>query len=56
VNFDWRTASIIIGIIILVMVIAAAQFLKREPAEIGTVALDDDRTDNERREVKNESY
>jgi MFS family permease len=34
-NFSWRTSGIILGITVLVVVISAAQFLKRDPGEIG---------------------
>ena len=33
--YDWRTAYIIIGIITLVLIISASQFLKRDPYQIG---------------------
>ncbi len=33
--YGWRTCYIIVGIIALVVVIVAAQFLKRDPAQIG---------------------
>jgi len=36
-TYDWRTSYIIMGIIILVFIILAAQFLKRDPAKIGQV-------------------
>lgn len=34
-SYGWRTAYIIIGIIAMVFTISAAQFLKRDPAQIG---------------------
>jgi MFS family permease len=34
-TYDWRTSYIILGSIALVVVISAAQFLKRDPAQIG---------------------
>jgi MFS family permease len=33
--YGWRDAYIIIGILILVVIVAGAQFLKRDPAEMG---------------------
>jgi len=35
VNYTWRTACIIIGIAVLILVVSAAQFLKRDPTEVG---------------------
>ncbi len=37
-GYDWRTAYIIMSIIMLIIVVAAAQFLKRDPAVIGLSA------------------
>lgn len=34
-TYDWRTAYIAIGIIGLVIIVSAAQFLKRDPAQMG---------------------
>ncbi len=34
-TYDWRTAYIAIGIIGLVIIVTAAQFLKRDPAQMG---------------------
>lgn len=34
-TYDWRTSYIIIGIIILVVIIFAARFLRRDPEQIG---------------------
>ena len=33
--YDWRSAYIIIGLVAMIFVIAAAQFIKRDPAQIG---------------------
>ena len=38
-NYDWRTAYIIIGIATLTIVIIAALFLRRDPGEIGLLPL-----------------
>ncbi|MFC2047244.1 MFS transporter, partial [Chloroflexota bacterium] len=37
-NYGWRQSYIIVGVIILVLVISAAQFLKRDPAQLGLLA------------------
>ncbi len=34
-NYNWRTACVIIGIVVLIIVVSLAQFLKRDPAEVG---------------------
>ena len=34
-NYGWRTSYIIIGIIALVLIIIAAQFLRRDPGQVG---------------------
>lgn len=34
-NYHWRTACVVIGIAVFIVVILAAQFLKRDPAEAG---------------------
>jgi len=34
-TYDWRTACIVIGIIGLVIIVSAAQFLRRDPAQMG---------------------
>ncbi len=34
-NYNWRTAYIIIGLVTLVFIISAAQFLRRDPAQMG---------------------
>jgi len=33
--YSWRTSYIIVGIIVLVLVILAAQFLRRDPSQVG---------------------
>ncbi|MRR17642.1 MAG: MFS transporter [Deltaproteobacteria bacterium] len=38
-NFGWRTSYIMIGLTVLILVIASAQMLKRDPSEIGQSAL-----------------
>ncbi len=45
---DWRITSSIIGGITLLVALAAAQFLKRDPAQVGRLALGDIQTDAER--------
>jgi len=41
--YDWRTSYVIIGIVALVLVLVAAQFLKRDPAQIGQLPYGQDR-------------
>ena len=36
-TYDWRTSYIILGSVVLVVVILAAQFLRRDPSQIGQV-------------------
>ena len=38
-NFGWRTSYIMIGLTVMILVIASAQMLKRDPSEIGQSAL-----------------
>ena len=38
-NFGWRNSYIIVGLTVLVVVIINAQFLKRDPSQIGVSAL-----------------
>ena len=35
--YDWRTSYLVMGIIVLVVVVLAAQFLRRDPTKIGQV-------------------
>jgi MFS family permease len=46
--YDWRTAYIVVGIIALVLIILAAQFIKRDPSQVGQLPYGAD-------EVKTES-
>jgi len=42
-TYDWRPAYIIIGIVTLVFIILAAQFLKRDPRQIGQLPYGEDK-------------
>ena len=42
--YEWRTSYIIIGIIVLVIVVIAAQFLKRDPTQIGQLPYGEDKS------------
>ena len=42
-NYGWRLSYVIVGIIVLVVILSAAQFLKRDPAQIGQLAYDESR-------------
>lgn len=44
VAFDWRTSFIVIGIVVLVVALPAAMFLKRDPGKIGKQALGENET------------
>jgi len=37
-TYDWRTSFIILGVIIFVVVISVAQFMKRDPAQVGQLS------------------
>ena len=37
--YGWRTSFLIMGVFVLISVLAAAQFMKRDPAEIGAVPV-----------------
>lgn len=37
-NYGWRTSYIVIGSIVLVLIMLAAQFLRRDPAQMGQLA------------------
>jgi len=45
--YDWRPAYIILGIITLVLIIVAAQFLKRDPHQIGQLPYGEDKVKQE---------
>ena len=47
-SWGWRTSCIIIGIVVLVLIILAAQFLRRDPSQMGLLPYGED-------EVKAES-
>ncbi|MFC1942124.1 MFS transporter [Chloroflexota bacterium] len=44
-NYGWRNAYIALGAIVLVIVIVTAQFLKRDPAQMGQVPYGDSKTE-----------
>ena len=45
--YDWRPAYIILGIITLILIIVAAQFLKRDPHQIGQLPYGEDKVKQE---------
>jgi len=46
-TYDWRPAYIIVGIVTLVFIILAAQFLKRDPRQIGQLPYGEDKVKQE---------
>ncbi len=46
-SYDWRTSYIIIGGIVLVSILLAAQFLKRDPYQMGLVPYGESEVDDE---------
>jgi len=54
-NYGWRTAYTIQGGIALVLVVAAAQFLKRDPSQVGQLPLGADQLDSEVKEDNSSS-
>lgn len=44
-SYGWRTCYIIIGILVSVLIILAAQFLRRDPGQIGQVPYDEEEVD-----------
>lgn len=45
--YDWRTSFIIIGSVVLVIIILAAQFLRRDPAQMGQEPFGEDESESE---------
>jgi len=45
--YDWRVSFLVLGIIILVVVVLSAQFLKRDPGKVGQVAYGENNTAEE---------
>jgi len=43
-NYGWRTAYVIVGIAVIVIVVVAAQFLRRDPYHLGKFPYGDDGT------------
>jgi MFS family permease len=43
-NYGWRTAYIIVGIVVIVIVVMAAQFLRRDPYQLGKLPYGYDET------------
>lgn len=44
-SYGWRTCYIIIGILVSVLIILAAQFLRRDPGQMGQVPYDEEEVD-----------
>jgi len=45
--YDWRVSCLILGIIIIIVVVLTAQFLKRDPSQVGQVAHGESNTAGE---------
>jgi MFS family permease len=45
-NYGWRTAYVIVGVAVIVIVVIAAQFLRRDPSQVGTWPYGCDRTNS----------
>ena len=43
-NYGWRTAYVLVGLVVIVIVVIAAQFLRRDPYQVGRLPYGHDRT------------
>ena len=55
-TFDWRLSYIILGSIVLVVSVAAAQFLKRDPAQVGQKPYGEERRVEQAAETRSGEY
>jgi len=55
-TYDWRTSYIILGSIVLVVVVLAAQFLRRDPAQMGQVPYGGSRGGEQMLKVDTEGF
>jgi MFS family permease len=51
-NFDWQKSYLILGVIILVVVVIASQFLKRDPSLVGSKPYGDEKSSKQNIAVK----
>ena len=54
--YDWRVSCLILGVIILVVVVVTAQFLKREPGQVGQAAYGESNTAQEGWNFRTKDY
>jgi len=54
--YDWRTSYIITGIVALLLVVLAAQFLKRDPSQIGVLPYGGEQTSENGAELQASSF
>jgi MFS family permease len=54
--YDWRTACAVIGGIVFIIAIVAAQFLKSDPGKVGQIAKGDSRTIEEKLLLKKDDF
>lgn len=45
--YDWRVSFLILGVIIMIIVVLTAQFMKRDPSQVGQVAYGENNTGEE---------
>ncbi len=55
-SYGWRHSYIIVGIIALVLIILAAQFLKRDPRQVGQLAYGEDRLEGKGLDLQDSGF
>ncbi len=55
-TYNWRTSYIILGFLALILIILAAQFLKRDPAQVGQLPYGADRIEIEGSSFKTQGF
>jgi len=55
-TYDWRTSYVILGIALLVIIILAAQFLKRDPSQLGQVPYGENKEGERNTNSETEGY
>jgi len=55
-TYSWRVSYIILGSIVMVVVVLAAQFLRRDPTQVGQVALGGDEGEKQRPTLAMEGF
>jgi len=54
--YDWRVSCLILGVTILVIVVSSAQFMKRDPSQMGQTAYGESNTAQESLNFKTKDY